>query len=76
MICVAHAHIDMNWMWRWDETVAITLDTFRTMLDLIACDAEVTRLVFGPDGQPLDLGRTERVFKGSLRRDAIYVLVA
>ena len=40
----------------------------RTMLDLIACDAEVTRLVFGPDGQPLDLGRTERVFKGSLRR--------
>ncbi len=35
MICVAHAHIDMNWMWRWDETVAITLDTFRTMLDLM-----------------------------------------
>ena len=35
LICVAHAHIDMNWMWRWDETVAITLDTFRTMLDLM-----------------------------------------
>lgn len=35
MICAAHAHIDMNWMWRWDETVAITLDTFRTMLDLM-----------------------------------------
>ena len=35
VICVAHAHIDMNWMWRWDETVAITLDTFRTMLDLM-----------------------------------------
>lgn len=35
MICTAHAHIDMNWMWRWDETVAITLDTFRTMLDLM-----------------------------------------
>ena len=33
--CVAHAHIDMNWMWRFDETVAITLDTFRTMLDLL-----------------------------------------
>lgn len=32
MICVSHAHIDMNWMWRWDETVSITLDTFRTML--------------------------------------------
>ena len=35
MICTAHAHIDMNWMWRWDETVAITLDTFRTMLNLM-----------------------------------------
>jgi alpha-mannosidase len=34
MICAAHAHIDMNWMWGWDETVAVTLDTFRTMLDL------------------------------------------
>jgi len=36
VLCVAHAHIDMNWMWRWDETVAISLDTFRTMLDLMA----------------------------------------
>ena len=35
IICAAHAHIDMNWMWRWDETVAITLDTFRTMLQLM-----------------------------------------
>ncbi len=35
MICAAHAHIDMNWMWRWDETVGVTLDTFRTMLDLL-----------------------------------------
>jgi len=35
MICAAHAHIDMNWMWRWDETVSVTLDTFRTMLDLM-----------------------------------------
>ncbi len=25
----------MNWMWRFDETVAITLDTFRTMLTLM-----------------------------------------
>lgn len=36
VICVAHAHIDMNWMWSFDETVAITLDTFRTMLDLMS----------------------------------------
>lgn len=35
MILVAHAHIDMNWMWGWHETVAVTLDTFRTMLELI-----------------------------------------
>ncbi|MFC5402141.1 glycoside hydrolase family 38 C-terminal domain-containing protein [Cohnella soli] len=35
IICAAHAHIDMNWMWSWDETVAVTLDTFRTMLNLM-----------------------------------------
>ncbi|WP_139990817.1 alpha-mannosidase [Paenibacillus paridis] len=35
VLCVAHAHIDMNWMWSWDETVAVTLDTFRTMLNLM-----------------------------------------
>jgi alpha-mannosidase len=35
ILCVAHAHIDMNWMWRFDETVAVTLDTFRTMLTLM-----------------------------------------
>ena len=33
--CVGHAHIDMNWMWGWPETVAITTDTFRTVLDLM-----------------------------------------
>lgn len=35
IICAAHAHIDMDWMWGTSETVAITLDTFRTMLDLM-----------------------------------------
>lgn len=30
-----HAHIDMNWMWGYDETVAVALDTFRTMLALM-----------------------------------------
>lgn len=35
MICIAHAHIDMNWMWSYNETVAITLDTFRTMLKML-----------------------------------------
>jgi len=29
--CVGHAHIDMNWMWPWPETVAVCYDTFSTM---------------------------------------------
>ena len=32
---VAHAHIDMNWMWGYEETAAVTVGTFRTMLDLL-----------------------------------------
>jgi len=32
---VAHAHIDMDWMWGLHETVDIILNTFRTMLDLM-----------------------------------------
>ena len=27
---VGHAHIDMNFMWPWSETVGVTNDTFRT----------------------------------------------
>jgi len=33
--CAAHAHIDMNWMWGFQETVTVTVDTFRTMLALM-----------------------------------------
>ncbi len=33
--CIGHAHLDMNWMWGFDETVSIVLDTFRTMLELM-----------------------------------------
>ncbi len=33
--CVAHAHIDMDWMWGLHETVQTVLSTFRTMLDLM-----------------------------------------
>ncbi|MEA3401803.1 MAG: glycoside hydrolase family 38 C-terminal domain-containing protein [Armatimonadota bacterium] len=29
--CCGHAHIDMNWMWSWPETVAVCHDTFSTM---------------------------------------------
>ena len=33
--CCGHAHIDMNWMWTWPETVAVTYDTFSTMDQLM-----------------------------------------
>lgn len=42
LICVGHAHIDMNWMWSYDETCAVTLDTFRTMLELMDEDPDFT----------------------------------
>ena len=29
---VAHAHIDMNWLWPWEDTVATIRETFKTML--------------------------------------------
>ena len=32
---IGHAHIDMNWMWNYQETVEITLETFRTALKLM-----------------------------------------
>ena len=32
---IGHAHIDMNWEWGYNETAAITVDTFRTVLDLM-----------------------------------------
>ena len=35
LLCVSHAHIDMNWMWSWPETVAVCNDTFDTMLKLM-----------------------------------------
>ncbi|MEW6752388.1 MAG: glycoside hydrolase family 38 C-terminal domain-containing protein [Candidatus Latescibacterota bacterium] len=35
LLCVSHAHIDMNWMWSWPETVAVVNDTFTTMLALL-----------------------------------------
>ena len=35
LIYCGHAHIDMNWEWGWNETVATTLATFRTVLDLM-----------------------------------------
>ncbi|MBO5898877.1 MAG: alpha-mannosidase [Clostridia bacterium] len=42
--CVSHAHIDMNWQWGFQETAAVTVDTFRTILDLMK---EYPDLTFG-----------------------------
>jgi hypothetical protein len=33
----------------------------------LACDGNISRIVIGPEGQPLDLGRTRRVFPPHLR---------
>jgi len=33
--CAGHAHIDMNWMWNWPETVALVNDTFTTVNQLM-----------------------------------------
>lgn len=35
LMCAAHAHIDMNWQWGWDETVKIVLDTTRSILKIM-----------------------------------------
>lgn len=35
LILAAHAHIDMNWMWSFNETVAIVLATFRSILNIM-----------------------------------------
>jgi alpha-mannosidase len=32
---IAHSHIDMNWQWSWQETVATTCDTFGTVLKIM-----------------------------------------
>lgn len=41
-LMVGHAHIDMNWLWGYPETVQITLDTFRTMLNLMKAHPQFT----------------------------------
>lgn len=33
---VGHAHIDMNWVWQWPETVQVCQDTFRQVLKFMA----------------------------------------
>jgi hypothetical protein len=35
---------------------------------MLACDGSISRIVFGPDGSPMDLGRSHRVVPPHLRR--------
>ena len=42
-----------------------------SVLARIACDSQVTRIVFGPDSRPLDVGRAQRTFTGPQRRAVI-----
>lgn len=35
VLLVGHAHIDMNWMWGYQESAAVTVDTFETILQLM-----------------------------------------
>ncbi len=43
----------------------------RSVLERIACDSEVTRVVFGPTSEPLDVGRTQRTFTGAQRHAVV-----
>ncbi len=43
----------------------------RTVFDRIACDSEVTRVVFGPDSEVLDVGRAQRTVTPAQRRAVI-----
>ncbi|MFE7506942.1 DUF222 domain-containing protein [Promicromonospora sp. NPDC057488] len=43
----------------------------RGLLRRLACDSAVTRIVFGPDGAVLDVGRARRTVSGQMRRAVI-----
>lgn len=38
---VGHAHIDMNWLWPWQDTVDTIRNTFTTMTDLLERNADI-----------------------------------
>jgi hypothetical protein len=43
----------------------------RSILDRLACDSEISRIVFGPASEVLDLGRSQRTYTGQHRRAVI-----
>jgi hypothetical protein len=42
-----------------------------SLLARIACDSQISRIVFGPRGEVLDVGRAQRTYSGALRRAVI-----
>ncbi|NCT91276.1 DUF222 domain-containing protein [Cellulomonas sp. APG4] len=42
-----------------------------SVLARLVCDSDVARVVFGPEGQVLDVGRAHRTFTGHLRRAVV-----
>jgi hypothetical protein len=43
----------------------------RVVLDRLACDAEITRVIFGPNSEVLDVGRSQRIVTPAQRRAVI-----
>ncbi len=43
----------------------------RPVLDKLMCDAQISRFMFGPDSQVINIGRSKRTFTGQLRRAII-----
>ncbi|QTE28185.1 HNH endonuclease signature motif containing protein [Pengzhenrongella sicca] len=43
----------------------------RAVLDSLLCDAAISRYIFGPDSQLINIGRTERIYPDELRRAII-----
>jgi hypothetical protein len=41
------------------------------VLDTFLCDAEISRFMFSPDSQVINIGRAKRTFTGQLRRAII-----
>ncbi|HWS57983.1 MAG TPA: DUF222 domain-containing protein, partial [Actinotalea sp.] len=42
-----------------------------SVLARLVCDSEISRMVFGPAGQVLDVGRAQRTYTGQLRRAVV-----
>jgi hypothetical protein len=55
----------------WQDDPHLFAPVPASLLRRLACDAQVTRVVFGPDSAILDVGRSQRTITGQLRRAVI-----